>query len=86
MPDVGDTQTKYGRVYIYTQPDAAFGPGTWRPSNPDEIAGPGGSGGGGTTYSFDGEPPINVDVVATSGGQPDMVTTSMDLKQLDDRS
>jgi len=86
MPNVGDTQTKYGRVYVYTQPDATAGPGTWRPSNPDEIAGPGGGTAGGPTYSFDGEPPINVDVVTSSGTQPNMVTTSMDLKQLDDRS
>ena len=86
MPNVGDIQYKFNRAYVYTQPNAAEGPGTWRPSNPDAIAGPGGGGGGGTTYAFDGEPPINVDVVATSGSQPSMVTTSMDLKQLDDRS
>ncbi len=87
MPNVGDIKYEYNRVYVYVQPDAALGPGTWRVSNPDTIGGPSGGGGtGGTTYSFDGEPPINVDVVASSGSQPNMVTTSMDLKQLDDRS
>lgn len=41
MPNVGDTQLKNNRVYIYTQPDSSLGPGTWRPSNPDAIAGGG---------------------------------------------
>lgn len=88
MPNVGDIKYEYNRVYVYVQPDAAQGPGTWRVSNPDAIGGPSGGGGGtsGATYSFDGEPPINVDVVASSGSQPNMVTTSMDLKQLNDRS
>ena len=48
MPNVGDVEYKYGRVYVWVQPNAAEGPGTWRVSNPDEIAGPGGGGGGGT--------------------------------------
>ena len=43
MPNAGDIRVKNGRVYVYTQPDAAKGPGTWRPSNPDEIAGGGGT-------------------------------------------
>lgn len=86
MPNVGDIKYEYNRVYVYVQPDAALGPGTWRVSNPDAIGGPSGGGTTGATYSFDGEPPINVDVVASSGSQPNMVTTSMDLKQLDDRS
>ena len=42
MPNVGDIEYKYGRVYVWVQPNAAEGPGTWRVSNPDEIAGPGG--------------------------------------------
>ena len=55
MPNVGDIEYKYGRVYVYTQPNPAEGPGTWRPSNPDAIAGPGGGGGGtgGSSYDFD---------------------------------
>ena len=64
MPNVGDIEYKYGRVYVYVQPNAAEGPGTWRVSNPDEIAGPGGggSGGTGTTYDFDGVAPVDVDM------------------------
>ena len=85
MPNVGDVEYRYGRVYVYTQPDALKGPGTWRTSNPDDLVGPNG-GGVGTSYNFDGEPPINVDVVRTSGAQADTVTTSFDLKQLDDRT
>ena len=86
MPNVGDIEYRYGRVYVYTQPNPALGPGTWRPSNPDAIAGPGGGGGGGTSYDFDGEPPINIDMSPGSGTNPTVVTTSMDLKQLDDRT
>ena len=72
-------------VYVWVQPNAAEGPGTWRVSNPDEIAGPGG-GTGGTSYDFDGEPPINIDMSPGTGSNPTVVTTSMDLKQLDDRT
>jgi len=86
MPNVGDIEYKYGRVYVYTQPDPALGPGTWRPSNPDAIAGTGGGGGTGTNYDFDGQPPINIDMSPGTGDNPTVVTTSMDLKQLDDRT
>ena len=86
MPNVGDVEYKYGRVYVWVQPNAAEGPGTWRVSNPDEIAGPGGGGNGGTSYDFDGEPPINIDMSPGIGSNPTVVTTSMDLKQLDDRT
>ena len=89
MPNVGDVEYKYGRVYIYTQPNAATGPGTWRTSNPDEIAGPGGGGGtpgGGVVYDFDGVPPIVVDTKPGTGSNPNIVETSMDLKILNDRT
>ena len=86
MPNVGDIEYKYGRVYIYTQPDPALGPGTWRPSNPDAIAGPGGGGGGtGTNYDFDGKPPVDVDMTPGVGGNPTVVETSLDFIQLDAR-
>ena len=85
MPNVGDVEYKYGRVYVYTQPNAAAGPGTWRVSNPDEIAGPGG-GGGGVVYDFDGVPPIVVDTKPGTGSNPNIVETSMDLKILNDRT
>ena len=87
MPNVGDIEYKYGRVYIYTNPDPAQGPGTWRPSNPDEIAGPGGGGGGGgATYDFDGTDPIVVDTTPGIGGNPNRVVTSMDIRRLTDRT
>lgn len=87
MPDVGDIEYKYGRVYIYTNPDANNGPGTWRPSNPDAIAGGGGGGtGGGMVYDFDGVPPIYVDQKPGVGGNPTVVETSMDIRRLDDRT
>ena len=87
MPKVGDIEYKYGRVYIYTQPNASKGPGTWRPSNPDAIAGPGGGGSGtGVAYDFDAVPPIVVDTKPGVGGNPNVVETSMDLKILDDRT
>ena len=86
MPKVGDIEYKYGRVYVYTQPNAALGPGTWRVSNPDEIAGPGGGTGGGVVYAFDGVPPIVVDTKPGTGSNPNIVETSMDLKILDDRA
>lgn len=86
MPNVGDVEYKYGRVYIYTQPNAAAGPGTWRPSNPDEIAGPGGGGsGGGTVYKFEGVEPVVVNTT-TNGTDPQKVETSLDFQQLDNRT
>ena len=89
MPNVGDVEYKYGRVYIYTQPNVALGPGTWRPSNPDAIGGPSGGGGisgNSTTYGFDGVPPIVVDTQPGTGTNPNVVKTSMDLKILKDRT
>ena len=87
MANVGDVEYKYGRVYILTQPDAGQGPPTWRVSNPDELAGPGGgAGGGGVLYDFDGVPPINVNTTPGTGSNPTIVETSMDIQQLDDRT
>ena len=91
MPNVGDIEYKYGRVYVWVQPNAAEGPGTWRVSNPDEIAGPGGpgaeGGGGGTaiTYDFDGVAPVDVDMTPGTGTNPTIVETSLDFVQLDRR-
>ena len=90
MPKVGDVEYKYGRVYSYTQPNAAEGPGTWRVSNPDEIAGPGGGGpgaegGGGTAYDFEGVAPVDIDMTPGTGTNPTIVETSLDFIQLDRR-
>ena len=86
MPNVGDIEYKYGRVYIYTNPNPALGPGTWRPSNPDAIAGPGGGTGGGETYDFDAVDPIVVDTTPGIGANPNRVVTSMDIRRLTDRA
>ena len=88
MPNVGDVEYKYGRVYVYTQPNAALGPGTWRVSNPDELAGPGGGGGPGTAtaYDFDGKPPVDIDMTPGVGNNPTVVSTSLDFVQLDARN
>ena len=87
MPNVGDIEYKYGRVYVWVQPNAAEGPGTWRVSNPDEIAGPGAGGGGGTgtTYDVDGVAPVDVDMTPGTGTNPTIVETSLDFVQLDCR-
>jgi len=84
MPNVGDTQFKYGRVYVWVQPDANQGPGTWRVSNPDGIGGPGGTGDSTNIESF-GIPPVDVDQTSTLSGDKVTVTTSLDFVQLDAR-
>ena len=86
MANIGDVEYKYGRVYILTQPDASNGPPTWRVSNPDELAGPGGGSGGGTLYDFDSVPPIHVTTTPGIGSNPTIIETSMDIQQLDDRA
>ena len=87
MPNVGDVEYKYGRRYMFMNPDPALGPGTWRLSIPEEYpgGGGGGGGGGGTTYDFDGQPPIDVDMSPGVGANPPVVTTSLDFIQLNSR-
>ena len=83
MPNPGDIEYKYGRVYIYGEPDPQTGLGTWRVAVQDEIAGGGGVGGGtGVTYDFDGEAPIEVDTTPGVGGGPTRVVTSLDINKL----
>ena len=85
-PVPGDVEYAYNRVYIVVNPDASKGPPTYRVSNPDELAGPGGGSGGGVAYDFDGVKPINVDTTPGTGSNPTIVKTSMDIQQLDDRT
>ena len=80
----GEVETKYNRVYTVVNPDAAEGPPTLRLSSPDSMATPGG--GGGPSYDFEGEPPIDAAIVAGAAGQPNKVVYSMDLAQLPDKS
>ena len=84
-PVPGDIEYAYNRTYIVVNPNAALGPPTYRISNPDELAAPGG-GGGGVAYDFDGVKPINVNTTPGVGNNPAVVQTSMDIAQLDDRS
>ena len=84
MPNPGDIEYKYGRVYIYVNPTDPNGPGTWRVSNPDEIPG-GGGGGTGVKYDFDGVLPIVVDTTPGVGSNPNAVETSMDITRLESR-
>ena len=84
MPNVGDIEYKYRRNYILVNPEPATGPPTWRLASPQEIGMPGGGGGGtGTTYDFDGVPPIVVNT-KPDGGRT-VIETSMDIQSLDSR-
>ena len=82
----GDIEYAYNRVYIVVNPDPTKGPPVYRVSNPDEYPGPGGGGGSGVAYDFDGVKPINVNTTPGTGGNPTIVETSMDIQQLDDRT
>jgi len=84
-PIPGDIEYAYNRTYIVVNPNAALGPPTFRISNPDELAGPGG-GGGAAAYDFDGVKPIVVNTTPGTGSNPTVVKTSMDIQQLDDRT
>ena len=84
MPTPGDIEFKYGRTYIYQNPNSAQGPGTWRTSNPDQVSG-GGGGGGGAVYDFDGVVPVIVNTSPGVGANPSVVNTLLDFSQLDNR-
>ena len=84
MPNPGDIEYKYGRVYIYGEPNPQTGLGTWRVAVQDEIAG-GGGGGTGVTYDFDAVEPIQVDTTPGVGANPTRVVTSFDIQSLNSR-
>lgn len=82
MPNVNDIETNYGRVYRYIKPNSSE-PGTWRLSVPETGTGSGGGGGvAGTSYDFDGEAPIQVDMTPGTGPNPTRVVTSLDINGL----
>ena len=88
MPDTNDVKFKYSRVYRYIKPNSTE-PGTWRLSVPETSDGTGGGGGGGTTgttYDFNGKPPVDVDMSPGVGNNPTIVSTSLDFIQLDTRN
>ena len=87
MANVGDIQKQYGRLYAFVNPDPAKGPGVWRLASDNSLGVDGGGGGGNTiAYEFEGEAPINVDVLPSQTGGPTEVATSMDITQLEDRA
>ena len=81
MPISGELSYKYGRVYVWVQPDASLGPGVWRLSSPDELAGP-----SGILYDFDGESPVDITTTPATSSTPSLVTTSLDFVQLASRT
>ena len=82
-PVPGDVEYAYNRIYVVVNPDPSKGPPTYRVSNPDELAGPGGGGGsaGGST-NIEGIKPI----VATTDVAANKTEISMDIQQLNDRT
>jgi len=86
MPNVGDIEYKYGRTYIWVNPNPAQGPGTWRVGTPDDTnAGPGPGPGPGASYDFDGVLPIVVDTTPGAPGNPIIVSTSFNIQRLNSR-
>ena len=82
MPNPGDIEYKYGRVYIYSEPNPQTGLSTWILAVQDDTAAPGGGGGTSATYDFDGEAPIEVDTTPGVGSNPTRVVTSLDINKL----
>ncbi len=76
----GDTKLKFGRNYTFINPDATIGPGTWRLSTIDEIAGSG-TGGGGSINVVSGTDPI-VSILEAAGE----VDISIDITKLDEKA
>ena len=83
-PTPGTIVSKYDRVYIVVNPDPTEGPPTYRVSNQDQIGGSSG-GGSGTAYECTAQTPIVVDTLGSNTGAPNVVTTSMDIQDLDSR-
>ena len=67
----GDTSDKFGRRYIFVNPNSFTGPGTWRISTPDSIA-ESSSG----VQSITGDIPIEVDMLNATAN------VSLDITEL----
>jgi len=80
MPEVGSSKIRFGRQFIFVNPNAALGPGTWRLSTNDEINNTGGGGGGGIV-DVDGVNPV----VSTTTGTGE-VDISIDISNLPEKS
>ena len=82
MPNEGDVESAYGRVYRFVKPSSTD-PGTWRLATPEQqISGGGGQGGSNVTYDFDGAEPIEVDMAPGVGNNPTVVTTAININDL----
>ena len=79
MPEVGDVETKFGRKYMFLNPDPTLGPGAWRLSQPDGYPGSG-TGGGGGIQDIDGIAPIVADQDVSGSTE-----ISMDITKLNNR-
>ena len=75
-------KSKHNRKYVLVQPNEATGPATYNLSDRD-VTGDGSGGGGGdsTKYLFEADPPVVVDVDATTVGE-ETVTHSLDFQNL----
>lgn len=79
MPSVGEQKTRFGRHFIFLNPDATLGPGAWRLSSLDEINDAGGGDGG--INEVDGVSPIVA--TAVTAGEVDI---SLDISSLDEKA
>tara|TARA_R110002012_G_scaffold58070_2_gene150598 strand:+ start:182 stop:424 length:243 start_codon:yes stop_codon:yes gene_type:complete len=80
MPSIGEKKTRYGRQFIFVNPDDNLGPGNWRLSTVDEINNTGGGGSGGIN-DVDGVSPV----VSTTVGAGD-IDISLDISSLDEKA
>lgn len=85
MPNVGDVVSNYNRIYVWVQPDASKGPGTWRVSNPDEIAGSIPPPDPENNYQFTAAGAMMVDVSSLDASNTITVSVSMNFINLSDR-
>ena len=79
MPSVGDKKQKFGRQFIFVNPQDQLGPGNWRLSSIDEINNTGGGGSGLT--EVDGVSPVISTTVAA--GEVDI---SLDISSLNEKA
>ena len=76
----GEQKEAFGRRYMFINPDASVGPGTWRLSSIDEIADSGGGGGGGV-QDITGSVPIT-----STATNPGVIDIGIDISQLPEKS
>ena len=80
MANIGDVKYIYGRSYVYAQPDASLGPGTWRVATVDSDSNASNS------YLFNGDKPVVVTTVIPNAENQGVVTTNLDFTGLDSRT